>query len=330
MFVEPNRAELQQAEDRLPEAGELRIQMRYSAISPGTERAALTGNRDSEEIFHTGFPMKTGYAGSGVVTHVGEGVTAFRPGDRVMVHGGGHRKACTVAQKEAVLVPQGVELDEAALTIIAGFSLAAIRKAQICLGQSCLVVGAGLLGLFAVQYARLSGAYPVIVSDFNPERRALALRLGADAAVDPAAPEMEQQVKAMTFTGKGVEVAVEVTGTPRALASALHCTAKFGRVLLLGCTRTMTEVDFYHDVHWPGIQLIGAHSGARPDQQSFGAAYTEMDDCRVTLEYLAAVRLSFREMIQAVYSPEEAPQVYARLGAGGDFPVGALFDWSRI
>ena len=149
----------------------------------------------------------------------------------------------------------------------------------------------------------------------NPERRALALTLGADAAFDPSEPDYEQRVKAMTFSGKGVETAIEVTGNPKALRATLHCTAKFGRVLLLGCTRTMTEVDFYHDVHWPGIELIGAHSGARPTAQSFRNAYTEMDDCPV---------------IHEVVSPAEAPEVYARLAEQRNFPVGVLFDWSRL
>ena len=330
LFVAEGQAALVDAEDRLPGPGEVRLQMRYSAVSAGTERALLTGNRDSEEIFRYQLPARPGYAGSGVITHVGDGVEDFRPGQRVMVHGGGHQQFCTVPQKEIVPVPDNVPLDEAALTIIAGFSLSAVRKAEICLGQSCLVVGAGLLGLFAVQYARLSGAYPVIVSDMNPERRALALTLGADAAFDPSESDYEQRVKAMTFSGKGVETAIEVTGNPKALRATLHCTAKFGRVLLLGCTRTMTEVDFYHDVHWPGIELIGAHSGARPTAQSFRNAYTEMDDCRVTLKYLSAGRLSFRPVIHEVVSPAEAPEVYARLAEQRNFPVGVLFDWSRL
>ena len=158
LFVAEGQAALVDAEDRLPGPGEVRLQMRYSAVSAGTERALLTGNRDSEEIFRYQLPARPGYAGSGVITHVGEGVEDFRPGQRVMVHGGGHQQFCTVPQKEIVPVPDNVPLDEAALTIIAGFSLSAIRKAEICLGQSCLVVGAGLLGLFAVQYAGLRAA----------------------------------------------------------------------------------------------------------------------------------------------------------------------------
>ena len=330
VFTSADHAELLDVDDRLPEPGEIRIRMCYTAVSAGTERALLTGNRESEEGFRNGFPVRSGYAGSGIVTHVGDGADTFRVGDRVMVHGAGHRQFCTVPQREAVAVPEGVPLDEAALTIIAGFSLSAVRKAGICLGQSCLVVGAGLLGLFAVQYARLSGAFPVIVSDFNADRRELALKLGADFAFDPSEPEYERRVKALTFTGNGVETAVEVTGNPKALRDTLHCTARFGRVILLGCTRTMTEVDFYHDVHRPGIELIGAHSGARPTEQSFGGVYTEMDDCRVTLAYLNAKRLNFRDMIQEVVSPVKAPEIYARLAKNSDFPIGVLFDWSTL
>jgi len=323
-------AELSDGEDRLPERGEVRLKMCFTALSAGTERANLTGNADSEEIFRTGFPARTGYAGSGMITHLGEGVEGFAVGDRVMVHGAGHRQFATVALKEIVKVPDNVPLDQAALTIIAGFSLSAVRKAEIALGQGCLVVGLGLLGLFSVQYARLSGAYPVIASDPNPERRELALRLGADYALDPTESNYEEKVKALTFTGTGVETVIEVTGNPRALSSALHCTAKFGKVLLLGCTRTMTEVDFYHDVHRPGIELIGAHSGARPERESFGGIYTEMDDCRVTLNYLHAGRLNFQDMIGEIHSPSDATQVYTRLATDRNFPIGVLFDWSRL
>ena len=180
--------------------------------------------------------------------------------------------------------------------------------------------------MFAVQYARVAGAYPVIAVDFSQERRELALQMGADVALDPQSPDYAQQVK--DLTGGGVAAAIEVTGNPKALKQTLACVRKFGKVILLGCTRTMTEVDFYHDVHWPGIELIGAHSGARPTLESHPGMWTEMEDCRVILQYLAAKRLDFAPMISEYHSPNKVHAVYERLAFDRAFPIGVLFDWS--
>ena len=326
VFVSKNNAQLVDVEDRMPSFGEVRVKLAFSAISSGTERSGLTGNEGAGKEFQIGFPVASGYSGSGIITHVGDGVDGLHVGDAVMVHGGGHQQFCTVSANEVLPLPQGVALDQAALVVIAGFSLAAIRKARLEIGNACLVVGLGLLGLFAVQYAKLSGAYPVIAADFSSDRRELALKMGADVALDPMAADYAQQVKELT--DGGVAAAVEVTGNPKALKQTLACVRKFGKVVLLGCTRTITEVDFYHDVHWPGIELIGAHSGARPRAESYPGMWTEMDDCRVTLDYLAAKRLDFAAMISEYHSPNDAYDVYERLAFEKAFPIGVLFDWS--
>lgn len=325
IFTKKDTAELVEVKDRAPERGEVRIKLAFSTVSAGTERALLTGNEEGGENFRFGFPSSSGYSGSGIITDVGPDVTEYKVGDRVMVHGGGHQQYCTVPLKEILLIPDNVSLEEAAFVIIAGFSLAAIRKAKIHLGDSCLVTGLGILGLFAVQFAKLSGAYPVIGADFLPERRELAKKLGADITLDPSDPTFAEQCKAFG----GMNSAIEVTGNPKALKQVLSVTAKFGKVILLGCTRDMTEVDFYNDVHRPGIELIGAHSGARPVAESHSGFFTEMDDARVILSYLSAGRLDFKQIISEQHSPEEATEVYARLAAK-QFPIGVQFDWSKL
>jgi threonine dehydrogenase-like Zn-dependent dehydrogenase len=97
-----------------------------------------------------------------------------------------------------------------------------VRKLEIELGESAMVMGLGLLGIFAVQFCRLSGANPVIAADLNPERREVALKLGADYAFDPSAPDFADQVKAVTG-GKGVRATVEVTGVSAAMKQAIKC-----------------------------------------------------------------------------------------------------------
>lgn len=327
-FVGKCNAQLCEIDDRMPQKGEVRVQLKYSALSAGTEHALITANESGDGTCKFGFPSWSGYSGSGVITHVADDVKDLKTGDRVMVHGGNHQQFCTVDRKEVIKLPDEVDLKQAAFTVISGFSLAAVRKAKVEIGHNCLVCGLGLLGLFSVQYLRLNGALNIIVSDLDPKRRQLALKLGADVALDPSEENYIEKVK--SFTGNhGVNSVIEVTGNPDALKACLKCTQKFGRVILLGCTRKITEVDFYNDVHRPGIELIGAHSGARPQLESFPGYWTEIDDCDAILNYLAKGALDFKEIIGEIHSPNEAPEVYRRL-CNKELPVGIVFDWDQL
>lgn len=328
VFVSKYDAELCEMDDRLPEENEVRVALSYSAVSAGTERALITANEDGDETCNFCFPSSSGYSGSGIITHVGRNVKALKTGDRVMVHGAGHRQFSTVDEKEVIKLPDNVQLDDAAFTVIAGFSLAAVRKAKVELGHNCLVAGLGLLGLFAVRFLKLCGALNIIAADFNHERRALAQKMGADYVLDPGDENYKDRIIEIT-SGKGVNSAIEVTGNPQALTQCLKCTARFGRVILLGCTRQLTQIDFYNDVHRPGIELIGAHSGARNRLESSFGNWTEMDDCRTIISYLSKGALDFHDLISEVHSPADAHEVYARL-CKNQFPIGVLFDWNRI
>lgn len=332
-FYKPNAARLCSAADVSPGPGEVCVRMAYTAISTGTERALLIGETNvagDRNATPPAFPRVSGYSGSGVVESIGEGVTSVRPGDRVITYWGRHQQMNCFPESNVVRIESDeIDLKDAAFLFITTFSLAAVRKVRPELGESCMVMGLGLLGLFSVQYAALSGALPVIAVDPKPERRTLALQLGANAALDPTQPDFEAQIRALTH-GKGADTVIEVTGVGAALNQALRCCTQFARVALLGCTRQPTTIDMYHDVHFPGISLIGAHTLARPNRESRPGCWTHRDDCRAALDYLAAKRLNIHDIISETHSPEEAPEIYARLAEGRDFPIGVVFDWNRL
>ena len=79
----------------------------------------------------------------------------------------------------------GVEYEEAAISYIATFPLAGLRKVKLEPGESCLIMGLGILGQFAVKFARAMGAYPIIAVDPIKERRDMAIENGADYSFDP-------------------------------------------------------------------------------------------------------------------------------------------------
>lgn len=328
VFTEENKAIIREIEKRKPEKNEVCVKMAFTAISAGTERANLVGSPSVSG--GQPYPRQLGYSGSGYVEAVGEEVTDLKPGDRVITWWGKHVQYNTLPRTQVMKIESdSIRMEDAAFTLIATFGLAAVRKIRPEIAESGLVVGLGLLGMFSVQFMHIAGVYPVIASDTNPERRALALKVGADYALDPMAPDYTERIREICG-GDGVDCAVEVTGNGNALNQTLKCVKPFGRVALLGCTRIPTTVDFYHDVHFKGITLVGAHTIARPKQESRPGFWTETDDCRAALRMLAGERLNVRDIIHEIHSPLEAEAVYERLANDSNFPIGVIFDWNTL
>lgn len=334
VFTEIGKAELLDCVCAEPKANEVRVKMAYTAISCGTERANLMGeiNIDASSVPKTDvpqFPRCLGYSGSGVIDAVGKNVKKISVGDRVVVTGCYHKGYCNVNENSVFKIESDrVSLDQAAFSYISAFSSAAVRKTRLEMGESMIVMGLGILGLFAVQFARAAGAYPVIAVDPVESRRKFALEMGADFALDPFDPDFKKAVKKLTE--KGAKCAVEVSGNGNALNQVLDVMARFGRVALLGCTRDSDfTIDFYRKVHYPGITLIGAHTGARPGFSAPGW-WNLKDDIHAILGLLEGNRLDFQKMICQVRKPTEAPEVYTDLMQNPNFPVGTLFDWEGI
>ncbi len=102
--------------------------------------------------------------------------------------------------------------------------------------QSVAIFGVGAVGLSAVMAARLLGCAPIIAIDIRPDRLALALGLGADHAIDPAAIDAVSAIQALTG-GLGAEATVEARGRPQVVAQAIRATRRGGEVALVGLGR---------------------------------------------------------------------------------------------
>ena len=325
IFTAVHTAELLEVENPSIKDDEVLTKMEYTVVSGGTERACIMGMENAGGMV---FPKYLGYCGVGRVVEVGSAVTSVAVGDRVLVYHGDHsnyniRKAQDITKVEN----DDISSLDAAFVIIASMGLGGVRKLEIELGESAMVMGLGLLGMFSVQFCRLSGAYPVIAADLNPARRELALKLGADYAFDPSAPDFVEQVKAVTG-GKGVRATVEVTGVSAAMKQALECASWLGRISLLGCTRVSDcAVDYYQQVHRPGVKLIGAHNFVRPKVESYPHHWTHQDDCKAILDLLGAGRIQVAPIVSRVVSPTDAPEIYNQLCDDPKFPMGTVFDW---
>lgn len=332
VFTQKNRAELIEEHIPTPGAGQVLIRLACSTISSGTERANLTGEVNVSIARNTPdtavFPRRSGYSSAGIVEALGPDVTQFSVGDRVAMSWTTHSQFVCKNINEVYPLDDDQSFSEGALWHIATFPMAAIRKCRLEIGESAIVMGMGILGMMAVMLLRTAGASPVIAADPVPEKRELALKLGADYAFDPFAPDFEAQVRRVT--GDGANVAIEVTGNGGALDGVLDVMARFGRVALLGCTRHSDfQIDYYKKVHGPGITLIGAHTLARPVAESSPGMWTTRDDVLAIQRLVRLGRLNFASLVEEVHTPEEAPAVYTRLATEKAFPV-VQFDWTKL
>jgi threonine dehydrogenase-like Zn-dependent dehydrogenase len=250
------------------------VETRVSGIKHGTEMNAYRGTLpfagkiwdgelrlfrapDSAEAQRAWYPQPLGSWAAGVVRAVGAAVTRWKPGD--WVHGGWpHRESVVRPEDGLYPVPEGVPAEVLVFTDPACFALAAVHDAAIKLGDDVAVFGMGAIGLLAAQMARLNGAARVIVVDPMPDRLSLALDLGADEAVNPAEVDAGLTIKRGT-AGRGVDVAIEVSGAYAALQEALRSVQREGRVVAASFYGSRPEaLDLAAEWHHNRITLLSS------------------------------------------------------------------------
>lgn len=181
-------------------------------------------------------PFVPGSEAAGHIRSVGEGVTGFAPGDRVVAFtgSGAFAEQVRVPATQVWHLPAGIDMEVAAGMIITyGTSYHALKdRAALRAGETLLVLGAGGgVGLTAVELGKRMGAR-VIAAASSAEKLALARQQGADELIDYATDDLREQVKALTG-GKGVDVVYDPVGGAMSI-TAVKSLAWGGRHLVIG------------------------------------------------------------------------------------------------
>ncbi len=210
-----------------------------------------------------------GHEAVGVIHELGPGVSGYSVGDRVLVGAitpcgqcsfclngsssqcggvpiGGWKFGNTIhgAQAEYLRVPSAQAnmaripddlRDEQVILLadIASTGFSAAETAELKLGDSVAVFAQGPIGLCATAGARLKGAGLIIVSESNPVRAQMALRMGADVVLDPKKVDVPVEIRKMT-ADHGVDVAIEALGTQGTFEAALRALRPGGTLSSLG------------------------------------------------------------------------------------------------
>jgi len=255
-------------------------------------RAATTCGTDVK-IFQRGYvsgiiqyPTVFGHEWAGDVVKVGEGVSWLKEGMRIRAGNSSPCLRCKMCQKgnyylcenmtwlwgayaEYIKVPArivtlntqeiplSITYEEAALTEPLACVLHGIEKANVKLGDTVAIIGAGPIGLLHMQTAKKMGAEKVIISDLVDERLQVAQELGADETVNAKNEDPIEKIKRFT-DGCGADVVIEAIGLLATWEQALEMVRKGGTVLEFGGCPPGTEITVRTELlHYGEITLLG-------------------------------------------------------------------------
>ncbi|MCF8095445.1 MAG: zinc-binding dehydrogenase, partial [Desulfobacteraceae bacterium] len=199
-----------------------------------------------------------------------------------------------------------VSLEEAVLFDILGVPFHGIRRSNFRVGDKAVVLGAGAIGLSAVLFLKMGGARHITVVDPISKKRELAVRFGADLALDPKEEGDGLAGKVVElYDGIGAEVAYECAGYPDAISSAANVTKSGGQTVIMGTSPEQ-------------IPLASAHLCPREVDLLTSFVYTE-DEIKMILGLMENGKLDTEGMVTDTINLEDVEEKgFKRLAAAED------------
>ncbi len=146
---------------------------------------------------------------------------------------GAFAERISVPRRIVYQLPDSLPFEEAALVEAVSVAVHAANVTPISLGDTAVVVGAGMIGLLTLQAARAAGASRIIAIDLNEKRLEVAKQLGADEIIRGDQCNAAEVIMKLT-NGRGADIAFEVVGTTPTVKTAIECVRKGGNVTLVG------------------------------------------------------------------------------------------------
>jgi 2-desacetyl-2-hydroxyethyl bacteriochlorophyllide A dehydrogenase len=340
-FSSPGAAEVVDFTEDTVGAGEVRIDTLFSGISAGTELTAYRGTNPylssewdpTRRLFVPGDSTQTypldawGYEEVGRISAVGEGVAPHLVG-QVLWGTWGHRSSVVRPAEwaEQRIMPSGSADVSGIFAKIGAIALNAILDADIHVGETVVVFGAGVPGQIVAQLARLNGARVVVV-DLAAGRRELAERLGAVATLDPVEGEVAERVRALTHD-RGADVVIEMSGSYHALQEAVRTAAYSSRVVVSGFFQGQaTALRLGEEFHHNRVSVVGSQiSGVAPALQH---RWDELRMSRTVLDLERDGSLRLRDLISHTIPAEDAPSAFTMLDTAPETALQVVLDYTE-
>jgi 2-desacetyl-2-hydroxyethyl bacteriochlorophyllide A dehydrogenase len=308
--------------------GSVLIRTRKTLISTGTELTILKGDfpGDSAWARYGRYPFVPGYDNVGIVVDVGPGVDKNLVGRRVATTREHAMHVCA-GQDELRFVPEGVTDEQAAFFTIAEIVMNSVRRADVRLGESVMIYGAGLLGQFAARFCRLCGARPVMVVDISKNRLDMLPSDPAILKLNSGEVDVAEEVSRAT-RGRMADVVFEVTGDPNLIVSEFRCLRRQGRFVVLSSPRGPTLFDFHDLCNSPSFTIIGTHNSSHPPFETPDNPWTMRRNCELFFDLVSSGEVKVDGLISHRKTYKDAPDVYKMLLEDRTRAMGVILDWT--
>ena len=283
--------------------GQVLVKVMVSGIC-GSQLGEIDGIKGPDNYL----PHMLGHEGSGYVIDVGPGVKKVKAKDKVVMH---WRKSSgmdsagptfewgdkivnagpittfseytIVSENRLTLLPSHIGFDVGSLfgcAITTGFG-AVINNAELSIGNSLVVYGAGGVGLNMVQAASLVSAYPIIAVDIHKNRLDLASDMGATHSINAFELGDEEIITRISnvLNGQPLDAFIDNTGIPKIIQLGYSLVSDTGRVVLVGVPRIGQIISIFSLPMHFGKKLVGCHGGdAQPEIDI--PKYARLDESR--------------------------------------------------
>jgi len=298
-FGGPDDLELADLPDPAPGPGEVVVAVKAAALN-FFDTLIIAGKYQVKPPF----PFSPASEFAGFVESVGVGVTAFKPGDRVLGYGGfgAAREKIAISAQRVVKIPDTLDFDRAAgITVIYGTTLHALKdRAHLKASETLAVLGAsGGTGLAAIELGKLMGAR-VIACASSDDKLAFCKERGADDVINYATEDLKEGLRRVTG-GKGVDVIYDPVGGAYAEA-ALRSIAWQGRFLVIGFAAGEIPKIPLNLALLKGCDIVGVFWGAFTERDPAGHQANMADLVR----YAAEGKISAH--VHAVYPLEKTAE----------------------
>ena len=265
-------------------------------------------------------PSALGYSCAGEIISVADDIIEFKIGDKVACAGAGavHAEVVAVPKNLCIKLANDVLLNEAAFTTLGAIALQGIRQADLQLGESCAVIGLGLLGQLTIQMLNAAGVQSVGI-DIDKNMVALAQELGASYAIDRNTQGIENSIRELT-KGYGVDAVIITAATsstdPVDFAGEL-CRRK-GKVIIVGSVPTGFKRAAYYKKELE-LKMSCSYGPGRYDREyeEVGVDYpygyvrwTENRNMQAFADLLSHKKINIAKLISHTFDFKEAPKAY--------------------
>ncbi len=302
----------QEVEKPVPEQGQVLIKVRACGVC----------GSDIPRIFEKGtysFPTIPGHEFSGEIVEIGKGVKKLKPGSRGAVIplipcknciycqsgnyaqcedynylgsrcDGGFAEYVVVPEENFLILADNVTFEEAAMVEPAAVALHSLRRAEIDIGDTVTVLGAGPIGLIVAQLALVCGATKVFITDVIQEKLDFAEQLGFENIFNSRRGDPVEWIKEKT-AGLGTDVVIEAAGVAATFEQSILISRKKGNVVIMG-----NPADNFNIKQKVISQFLRKEINLRGTWNSYFAQFPK-NEWQLVLELLAAKKINLKSLI---------------------------------